>query len=558
MPLSESHRPGVKHPENLTDFHRLLSKVSAKYINLPVEEIESVAKEDFGRLAAVLGGDSCRFHLFDLEKKVWVNFFDKTVEMLMWFRHVSVVEIMKEASKDPDCTIATQYIFDRWSMAECFIYPCPEGPSKTPNMIDRFFRHYSVERFISVPIFAGGDPIGAIVMTVFDRVVVWPEDIVERLRLYGEVFANALVRKRSEVALRKSFSEMKQLLSEVKKLKEQVEADYLYLKEETDLEHDFRDIVGISDVIRSTFIMAKQVAPMDVTVLILGETGTGKGILAQAIHNASRRNGRPMIHVNCAALSSSLIESELFGHEKGAFTGANTRKIGRFELAKGTTLFLDEIGELPLDLQAKLLRVLQDGMFERVGDSTTVRTDARVLAATNKDLAKEVQEGSFRQDLWYRLNVFPLHVPALRERPEDIPVFVDFFIKKYEPLVGKHFNKVPKKTIKALQEYSWPGNIRELENLIERAVITSRLLHLQIDLPPCSSASLFPRGWTLQEMERAYIIQTLEKTGWVIEGPDGAAVLLGLNHATLRSRMKKLHIFRPTPAMNARKLSILS
>ncbi len=543
----------------LRRFEHLLSELSAKYINLSVENIEDAARHDFGKLAVLLGVDRCALHLFDENSPDWATMpceglVSKWFRQLSWWCDADKADIKAQSDlmrRKPEVFSCLRDVLDKWSRGECHQWTFPDELPEDAKGLKDLSALLGIKSGAVVPVLVVQSIMGVVVVATTHEHRAWPDDMMPRLRLFGEVFGNALMRKQSEQSLREAFSELKQL-------KERIEADYTYLREETDYEHDFKDIVGISDAVKSTFIKAKQVAPMDVTVMVLGETGTGKGLIAQAIHNASRRKGRPLIQVNCAALSPTLIESELFGHEKGAFTGAHTRKIGRFELADGTTLFLDEIGELPLDLQAKLLRVLQDSQFERVGGTTTIRTDMRIIAATNKDLEKEVEEGRFRQDLWYRLNVFPLHVPPLRERLEDIPVFVSFFVKKYQPLVGKRFNRVSDKSIKALRNYSWPGNIRELENLIERAVITSRSSNLQIELPARLGARVPSRGWTLEEIERAHIIRTLEKTGWVIEGPEGAAVLLGLNHATLRFRMKKLNILRPKPAKNARKQPIVS
>jgi transcriptional regulator with GAF, ATPase, and Fis domain len=351
------------------------------------------------------------------------------------------------------------------------------------------------------------------------------------------VFANALMRKRHE-------EEIVQAISQIKKLKDQIEADYHYLTEEIELEHNYGHIVGQSKALRQILIKVKQVAPTNAVVLLLGETGTGKGVIARSIHNASQHSKRPMVQVNCAALSPTLIESELFGHEKGAFSGAVNRRVGRFELANGTTLFLDEIGELPMELQAKLLRVLQDGEFERVGGSQTIKTDVRVIAATNRNLERAVAEGRFRRDLYYRLSVFPIIIPPLRERLDDIPHFVSWFADKYGKPSGKKFKKISKKIIQALKRYAWPGNIRELENLVERAVITSPESHLQIDIPASTESPADP-SMTLADVERKHILKVLKHTHWKIEGQNGAAKRLGLNPSTLRFRMKKLDIERP-------------
>jgi chemotaxis protein methyltransferase CheR len=286
------------------------------------------------------------------------------------------------------------------------------------------------------------------------------------------------------------------------------------------------------------------VSSTDATVLILGETGTGKELIARAIHDGSRRKARPLIRVNCATLPANLIESELFGHEKGAFTGAISQKTGRFELANKTTLFLDEIGELPIELQPKLLRVLQDGEFERLGGGQTKTTDVRIIAATNRDLEKAVEEGRFRRDLWYRLNVYPISIPPLRERSEDIPLLVEWFLEKYNKKMGKRITIIPRETRSAMKRYSWPGNIRELENLVERSVITSRGNTLTVDMPECSDAAM-TQGKTLGSVERDHILHVLKGCGWKIEGPDGAASILGLAPSTLRSRMQKHDIRRP-------------
>jgi transcriptional regulator with GAF, ATPase, and Fis domain len=285
---------------------------------------------------------------------------------------------------------------------------------------------------------------------------------------------------------------------------------------------------------------------MNTTVLILGETGTGKDLIAAAIHNMSSRKDRPLITVNCAALPGNLIESELFGREKGAFTGADTRQIGRFEVANGSTLCLDEIGELPLEVQAKLLRVIQHNEFERLGSSQTTKVDVRIVATTNRNLEEEVRKGRFRQDLYYRLNVFPITVPPLRQRKEDIPLLVQAFIERYSRKLGKQITSIQKEALKALQDYPWPGNVRELESVIERASILCPGSVLQLtDELEISSLPLSSTVRTLEETERNQILKTLSETRWRIEGKDGAAAILGLHPSTLRARMHKLGIVRP-------------
>jgi len=331
---------------------------------------------------------------------------------------------------------------------------------------------------------------------------------------------------------------------EIAQLKVQLEEENLYLQEEIKAEHNFGNIVGQSPAFTRVLKAVETVAPTDATVLLLGETGTGKELIARALHDLSPRKDRALVRVNCAALPAGLIESELFGHERGAFTGALARKIGRFELADGGTILLDEIGDLPPDLQAKLLRVLQEGEFERVGSTSTLKVDVRVIAATHRDLKKASLEGTFRPDLYYRLSVFPISIPPLRERKGDISLLVKHFVMKYTIKLGKRVETIPEKTMNALLGYPWPGNVRELENVIERAVIVSMGSQLELGewLPKPSVPQTGARILMLEELEREHIIKTLELTGWRVSGERGAAKLLGLKPTTLDARMKKLGI----------------
>lgn len=343
-------------------------------------------------------------------------------------------------------------------------------------------------------------------------------------------------RKLAEQALQQAYSE-------IKKLKDQLETENVYLREEIKLEHQHHEVVGSSEPIRRVLKSAEQVAATDSTVLLQGETGTGKELVARAIHDWSRRSGRPMVKVNCAALPATLVESELFGREKGAYTGALTREIGRFELANGSTLFLDEIGELPLELQAKLLRVLQEGEFERLGSPRTIKVDVRVIAATSRDLKAMVKESKFREDLFYRISVFPIHVPPLRERRDDIPMLVWHFLRELGPRMGRNVEEVRSSTMKALQAYAWPGNVRELRNVIECHLITNQVPVFEVDPTRFEPASHAERK-TLEAVEHEHIIQVLKATGWRIRGSGGAAEILDINPSTLESRMKKLGITR--------------
>jgi PAS domain S-box-containing protein len=328
--------------------------------------------------------------------------------------------------------------------------------------------------------------------------------------------------------------------------KARLEAQNVYLQEEIKGTHNFEELIGSSLTLKKVLKNVERVAPTDSTVLITGETGTGKELIARAIHNLSPRKNKPLVKVNCAAIPAGLIESELFGHEKGAFTGALTKKMGRFELADKGTIFLDEIGELPFDLQSKLLRVLQEGEFERVGGTQTFKINVRVIAATNRDLEQLSKTGYYRPDLYYRLNVFPIHLPALREREGDIPLLAQYFVRKFAVNFGKKIDRIPERMMSALQRYQWPGNIRELEHVIERAMILSEGSELEpIEwLSPSNSKAAVAKTLTLEEMERQHIVDILEHTNWRVSGEKGAAKILGLNATTLEARMKKLDITR--------------
>jgi formate hydrogenlyase transcriptional activator len=332
---------------------------------------------------------------------------------------------------------------------------------------------------------------------------------------------------------------------EIEQLKDQLAEEKLYLQDEIRTERNFGEIVGESPAFKRVLEQVETVAPTDASVLILGETGTGKELIARALHDLSSRRDRTFVKLNCAAIPTGLLESELFGHERGAFTGAIAQKAGRFELANKGTLFLDEVGDIPLELQPKLLRALQEHEFERLGGTRTIKVDVRLVAATNRDLAQMISERQFRTDLYYRLSVFPISMPPLRERPEDIPKLVRYFTQKYSRLMNKRVENIPADAMEALIRYGWPGNVRELENLIERAVILSRGSILQIPLAEVRVAApetVLPV--TLQDAERDHIRRVLEKSNWVIGGPNGAATRLGMKRTTLQSKMKKLGIAR--------------
>ena len=634
-------------------FEALLADLSAAFIDLPASEIQRRIRHGLEKIVEFLGVERCTVMEFSEDKSI-LQVTDtyatdgvpgapsgfRLDEELPWIteqlRHGRIISI----SRVPD-DFPAEAVKDR-----------------------QFFSKAGFKSVLTFPLTAGGLTMGGIGFGAFHAERGWPEDIVSRFQLVGEVFANALIRKQTgeKLAAEEQFSdsvieslpglffmvddrfeylrwnrntekilgysaaEMKSRLileiiapadrdrvaeamrralqgetakcefhiltrdgreipyigsirqagiagsnyligveidisrrkeaeaatrrafSEIEQLKEQLEAECYSLREEIKLEHNFENIIGQSDALKYVLFKVEQVAPTDATVLLLGETGTGKELVARAIHDASPRRERPLVKVNCAALPADLIESELFGHEKGAFTSADSVQIGRFEIADGATIFLDEIGELPLKLQAKLLRALQDGEFERLGSPRTIKADARVIAATNRNLEEEVGQGRFREDLWYRLNVFPITVPPLRKRPEDIPLLVQMFVDKFGKKMGKQIDTVPQGAMDNLKKYSWPGNVRELENVIERAVIhaTGSTLRLAAKLEaPRKRTRGDVTEMTLQDVERAHILAILEAVHWRIEGEGGAADILGLNPSTLRGRMRKLRIHRP-------------
>ena len=396
------------------------------------------------------------------------------------------------------------------------------------------------------PMVAEDRVVGFLAFATVTREQRWSPELVVRLRLVGEIIASALVRRDAEFALRTT-------LSENERLRERLAAENAYLHAELVEARDFGEIVGRSPLLLRVVEKLRQVADTTAPVLLLGETGTGKELLARALHAHSRRAARPFVAVNCAALPAALIESELFGHEKGAFTGASHAKPGRFELADQGTLLLDEIGDLEPALQAKLLRALEGGEIQRLGSTVTRKVDVRIIAATNRDLRRDAREGRFRSDLYYRLSVFPIEVPPLRDRREDIPLLVWHFIQSRQRALNRTITKIPRPVMAALQAYEWPGNVRELQNVIERAMIVSRGPMLRVEEvlgptgPEGDGSERRRAGESLQDVERAHIIHVLDRCHWTIEGSGQAADRLGLHPSTLRNRMRKLGITRPAP-----------
>ena len=410
----------------------------------------------------------------------------------------------------------------------------PEEAAVDKETLRGFGPKYSA---MAVPLNDGDRVYGILALGIAEELI-WPKELVPRLRVVAHAFSAALLRRKTEQKLQQS-------LQELEKAKVQLERENVYLRQEMKVSYSPAKIVYQSQAVAEVLAKVEQVAATNATVMLSGETGTGKEMIACAIHEMSSRSNRTMVRVNCGAIPSALVESEMFGREKGAYTGALSRQIGRFELAEGSTIFLDEITDLPMEVQVKLLRVLQEKEIERLGNPKPIRVDVRVIAATNQNLEKAVNEGKFRQDLYYRLNVFPIEVPPLRERSEDIPMLVWAFVDQLSTEFGKKVESISRKSMEALLEYSWPGNVRELRNAIERAMIVLRSPQLYIDVPKTGTSFTSPEILTLREVEIQHIRKILENVAWKIRGKKGAAEILGMKPTTLETRMTKLGIVRP-------------
>jgi formate hydrogenlyase transcriptional activator len=643
--------------EEQLQFEMLLTEISARFVNLPVEEVESEIQDAQSRICNLLQFDrSTMWQIFE------PNAINATLTHLFQYQREGV-----NCPKIPDY-LDTRESAPLWTTKKILsghlvsISKMSDLPPEAAGDRD-FYRFYCTKSTAVIPIMVGGVVMGMMAFATIREERSWPQKLLQRLQVVAQVFANAIARKRADQALRQSEARLslaaesagaglwimnvesglfwatdrtKELIGlapseeltferfinlihpedrarirhstrqaleskevhrqefrviisdgnlrwivsigrlyssssvepkslmgvliditrrketekslekayeEIHQLKDKLEAENIYLRGTVcNAKNTYKDIIGQSVVLNKMLKLVEQVAPTDSAVLITGETGTGKELVAEAIHNLSKRKDGLLVKVNCASLPATLIESELFGREKGAYTGALVKQIGRFELADHSTLFLDEITELPLDLQVKLLRVLQNREFERLGSPRTIRVDVRLIAATNRDIGLEVQKGTFRKDLYYRLNVFPIEVPSLRERPDDIPALVDAFVREFSGRMGKKILTIPKRSMEALQQYQWPGNIRELRNVIEHGVIVSSGTILNITLPKKEMDFVSSKTLTLEEAEYQYITEILNRTGWRIKGPHGAALLLDIKPSSLYAKMKRLGI----------------
>jgi formate hydrogenlyase transcriptional activator len=410
----------------------------------------------------------------------------------------------------------------------------PEEAAEDKEALRAFGPKYSA---ITVPLFDVDGVYGVLALGKAEETI-WPEEFVSRVRIVAHLFSNALIRNKTR-------SRLEHTLQELEKAKSQLERENTYLRQEMRVLSSPEKLVYQGRAMADVVAKAEQVAATNSSVLLVGETGTGKEMIASLIHEMSQRCGRAMIRVNCGAIPTALVESEMFGREKGAYTGALSRQIGRFELAHDSTIFLDEITDLPLEVQVKLLRVLQEKEIERLGNPKPIHINVRVIAATNQSLEKAIQEGKFRKDLYYRLDVFPIEVPPLRDRREDIPLLVWSFVDLFSSEFGKKVESISKSSMEALLEYSWPGNVRELRNTIERAMIVLNSTKLHIDLPKPITSTAVTESLTLKEIEIKHIRKVLEGVSWKIRGRKGAAEILGMKPTTLETRMVKLGIARP-------------
>ena len=506
-------------------YEKTVSQITTKFINLPNERVDEQIAEGLKAIVGAVKAQRATVALLEEESD----------DMLVTHAYAEpgVPEFPKRFVRGMFPWLIEQIL----GKEQAINVPSPDCLPVGAEAELRYMKEMKIGSCLAVPFCVGGKVIGGMAIDAFQEHEPWDETVVSLAQRAANAFAGALARKRADEKLRQAYKE-------IQTLKEQLEQENIYLREEIKLDYSHHTVVGNSAAIRNVLRKAEQVATTDTSVIVLGETGTGKELIARTIHELSSRNKRPMVKTNCAALPATLIESELFGREKGAYTGALAREIGRFELAHESTIFLDEIGELPPEVQSKLLRVLQEGEFERLGSSKTIKVNVRVIAATSRYLDQMVKEGTFREDLYYRLNVFPIVLPPLRERPEDIPALVWHILNEFGKRMGRKIEGVQSSTMKEFQRYSWPGNVRELRNVIERNLILNTGPVFKAELPT-SESKASEQSRRLEEVEADYLRNVLQSTKWRVRGKGGAAEIVGLKPTTLESKLKKLSIRRP-------------
>jgi len=513
-------------PERFPQIEKLILEFSTGFASAPVSEIDERIEEALKQIVECLDLDRCAF---------WEVSEDET--QMHWI-HQCVVPGLKQLPNGINYE-DFPWVFKRAvGSGGCISFSSVDDlPPEAAKDKERF-KAIGTKSNVIIPYHIAGKAIAGLTFSTMKQERKFPSSLIPMLKLIGEIITGAFYRKKME-------EKYKTGVIDAKNLDGQINEEDFPLRKETKKECAYEGIIGKSAVMQLVYSRMEQVAPTDSVVLILGETGTGKGVIARTVHELSNRKKNRIVTVNCAALTPNLIESELFGREKGAYTGSTEMQIGRFELADKGTLILDEITELPLDLQAKLLRAIQDGEFERLGSPKTIKVNVRILALTSRNLKDEVSKGRFRQDLYYRLNVFPITMPSLRERKDDIPFLAKYFVTQFCRKMQKELKNIPKQTMMDLVSYSWPGNVRELEHIIERSVITATGTDLNLAEKLEDSVSIMSEEkyvTNLAEVEKRHILKILEKANWRIEGSKGAAILLGLHPNTLRGRMQKLGI----------------
>jgi formate hydrogenlyase transcriptional activator len=502
------------------EFEGLVAELSTSFINLPADRVDDAMRDALQRIGEALDIDRCTFFRIQAD--------GTAVAPVFWH---------KAGVPPPPAPFPLSQFpwLARTILAGKLV--CFENVDELPKPDQLSYRSQGAQSSVLVPLSVAGAVVGAVGFTSFHQRS-WAPEVVHRLQVFASAFGSVLARRESDEALHRA-------LEEASRLRDQLHAENVYLRTEARERQGSGPVVGKSSTVRTVVEQIQLVSATDSTVLLLGETGTGKELFAGQIHELSARRGRAMVRVNCAAIPATLLESELFGREKGAFTGALSRQIGRFELADHSTIFLDEIGDLPVEVQVKLLRVLEEHQIERLGNPKPVRVNIRVIAATHRNLEERIKDGRFREDLFYRLNVFPIQVPPLRDRVDDIPMLVWRFVEEFSKTFAKRIATIDQDNLAALQHYSWPGNIRELRNVVERAMITASGNQLTIPVPQKSAAAA-KRSAKLADVEREHIRSVLESGGWRIRGTGGAAERLGLPPTTLEARLAKLGLKRPS------------